>query len=302
MIPLVTIITTTYNLVECGRVDFFKQCIQSVQNQSYENIEHIIIDGASKDGTLDILNEYKENGCIKYYSEPDSGIYQAMNRGIQRAGGKYIVFLNSDDYFSSIDAVKDSVELLEKSGADCSFADVSYLYEDKNKVKKWVGDLSIVFSAAPFCHQTMFTKTDVLKEIGGFNEKYKIASDYQQMIEMVLKGYKFVHLKKNIVDFRYGGTSSNKSLLINEDAQIYCDLYKDFQELSFEEAQDIYKFHTLPFSLVLKFSKYFHGMDKIKFWHYNIRKHMFQFRLSKKSGMLRLFGLWIVKPQRQCVK
>ena len=302
MIPLVTVITTTFNLVEAGRVEYFKQCIDSVHNQSYENLEHKVIDGASKDGTIEILNEYSKKGLIKYFSEPDSGIYQAMNRGIERANGKYIVFLNSDDYFSSLDAVKNSVELLEKNNADCSFADVSYIYEDKNKVTKWIGDLSIVFSAAPFCHQTMFTKTELLKEIGGFNENLKIASDYQQMIQLVLSGCKFVHLNENIVNFRYGGTSSNKEALLNEDAKIYCELYKEFQDLSLEEAKDIYRFHTLPFSLAVKLSKYLHGRDKFKFWHYNIRKHMFQFRLSKKSGMLRLFGLWIVKPQPQNVK
>jgi len=142
----------------------------------------------------------------------------------------------------------------------------------------------------------MFAKTDVLKDVGGFNEKYKISSDYELMIKLVLEGYKFVHLKENIATFRYGGCSADKSLLLKEDAQIYCDCYKDFQDLTFEEAENIYKFHVLPFSLVFKFSKYLHGIDKLKFWSYNIRKHLFQFRISKKSGMFRFLGLWIVKP------
>lgn len=298
--PLVTVITTTYNLVMNGRAEYIKECIESVHSQSYANFEHIIIDGASSDGTLDVLKEYEDKGWLKVYSEPDSGIYQAMNRGIDRANGKYVVFLNSDDFFSSINAIKDSVELLESNNADVSFADVSYLYDDK-KSRPWVGDLSIVFSAPPFCHQTMFTKTDVLKEIGYFNENYKIASDYEMMIKLVLKGYKFVHLKENISTFRYGGYSSERDLMIKEDAQIYCDLYKDFCELSFEEALDIYRFHTVPFKLAIKLSKYLHGIDKLNFWIYNLRKHLFQFRLSKKFGMLRIFGLWVVKPQRNKV-
>ena len=294
--PVVTIITITYNLIKDGREAYFRECVESVHNQCYGNFEHIIIDGASDDGTIDLLNEYAQKGWIKYYSEPDNGIYNAMNKGIEKANGKYIVFLNSDDYFSSVTAIKDSVELLETSGADISFADVSYIYEHKNKVLKWNGDLSIVFSATPFCHQTMFTKTDVLRQVGMFNEKYKIASDYEMIIRLVMDGYKFVHLKKNIVTFRYGGFSSNKEILLNEDAQIYCELYKDYHELSFSEAQSIYRFHVLPFKLALKLSKFLEGKDKINFWRYNIRKHLFQFRLSKKCGMLRLFGIWIVRP------
>lgn len=293
--PLVTVITTTYNLVAGKRDEFLAQCLESVHAQDYENFEHIIIDGASDDGTLDILKEYEQKGWIKLYSEPDNGIYQAMNRGIDKANGKYIVFMNADDCFSSNSAISESVELLEKTRADVSFADVSYLHSDGTS-KLWVGDLSIVFSAPPFCHQVMFTKTEVLKNIGYFNEKYKIVSDYEMIIRLVLGGYRFVHLNKNIATFRAGGCSSNKELMTNEDAQIYCDVYKDFCDLTFEEAQDIYKCHTLPFKLAVKLSKYLHGKDKIKFWTYNIRKHLFQFRLSKKSGMLRLCGLWIVKP------
>lgn len=295
--PLVTIITATYNLIENDRVKYVRECIESVHRQSYENFEHIIVDGASCDGTIELLKEYEDKGWVKIYSEPDSGIYQAMNRGIDRANGKYIVFLNSDDFFSSINAIKDSVELLESTNADVSYADVSYLCND-NKSKPWIGDLSIVFSAPPFCHQTMFTKTNVLKEIGYFNENYKIVSDYEMMIKLVLKGYKFVHLKENIVTFRYGGYSSERELMIREDAQIYSELYKDFCDLSFDEAMDIYRFHTVPFKLAIKLSKYLHGVDKLKFWIYNIRKHFFQFRLSRKSGMLRLLGIWVVKPQR----
>lgn len=300
IMPLVTVITTTYNLIKSERIEFIKECIESVHSQSYANFEHIIIDGASSDGTLDILKEYEDKGWLKIYSEPDSGIYQAMNRGIDKANGKYVVFLNSDDYFSSVDAIKKSVELLESTNSDISFADVSYSYS-KNNAKLWAGDLSIVFSAPPFCHQTMFTKTDVLKEIGYFNENYKIASDYEMMIKLVLNGYKFVHLKENIATFRYGGYSSSRDLMINEDAQIYCDLYKEFCDLSFDEAMDIYRFHTLPFNLAIKLSKYLHGIDKLNFWINNIRKHLFQFRLSKKSGMLRIFGFWIIKPQRNKV-
>ena len=92
--PKVTIVTVVYNLIENGREQYFRQCLESVHKQLYQNIEHIVIDGASNDGTIDLLEEYNKKGWIKYYSEPDTGIYDAMNKGIEKATGKYIVFLN----------------------------------------------------------------------------------------------------------------------------------------------------------------------------------------------------------------
>jgi len=81
--PLVTIVTITFNLIKAGREKTFRQCLESVHNGTYKNVEHIVIDGASKDGTLDLIKEYANKGWVKYISEPDSGIYDAMNKGVR---------------------------------------------------------------------------------------------------------------------------------------------------------------------------------------------------------------------------
>ena len=94
----VTVITVVYNLVKSGRVKYFKQMLQSVRNQTYKNIEHIVMDGKSTDGTLNLLDKYQKKGYIKYYSEKDNGPYDAMNKGITKAESNYIVILHSDDY------------------------------------------------------------------------------------------------------------------------------------------------------------------------------------------------------------
>lgn len=99
-IPLVTVITVTYNLIKGKREKFIIQCLESVHNQRYSNIEHIVIDGASDDGTLPLLKKYESLGWIKLFSEPDTGIYDAMNKGILKANGKYVSILNSDDFFT----------------------------------------------------------------------------------------------------------------------------------------------------------------------------------------------------------
>ncbi len=92
--PKVTIVTITYNLIKAGRTDSFKQAVESVHRQNYDNIEHIIIDGASTDGSKELIEEYVKKKWVICFSEPDKGIYDAMNKGIQKASGEYIAFLN----------------------------------------------------------------------------------------------------------------------------------------------------------------------------------------------------------------
>ncbi|MDR0753489.1 MAG: glycosyltransferase, partial [Holosporaceae bacterium] len=152
-LPKVTIITAVYNLIASGREEFFRQCLKSVQNQTYPNIEHIVIDGASTDGTLELLEEYKRKKWITYYSEPDEGVYHAMNKGIQKSTGKYIHFLNSDDYFCNDVGLERSVELLENTGAAFLYSKVyaygingERLYTTRDKIEEF-------FFRMPVCHQ-----------------------------------------------------------------------------------------------------------------------------------------------------
>ena len=114
-IPLVTVITVTYNLIKGKREKFIIQCLESVHNQRYSNIEHIVIDGASDDGTLPLLKKYESLGWIKLFSEPDTGIYDAMNKGILKANGKYVSILNSDDFFHNPEGIAISVKVFLRS-------------------------------------------------------------------------------------------------------------------------------------------------------------------------------------------
>ena len=110
--PLVSIITITFNIISNSRKKLFVKCLESVHKQTYKNIEHVVIDGASKDRTVDLIKKYVKKGWVKYISEPDEGIYDAMNKGIKLAKGKYISFLNSDDYYSGKTGIEMSVETL----------------------------------------------------------------------------------------------------------------------------------------------------------------------------------------------
>ena len=118
MDPLVSIVTPTLNIVENGQADAFNLLVSLLELQTYQRIEHIVIDGASTDETVDLLKDYKNKGYINFYSEKDTGKYHALNKGIMRAKGKYIAFISCDDFYHDIMAIGSAVETLESQKAD----------------------------------------------------------------------------------------------------------------------------------------------------------------------------------------
>ncbi|MBR1735272.1 MAG: glycosyltransferase [Alphaproteobacteria bacterium] len=202
--PKVTVVTVVYNLIKTGREQYFRQCLESVHEQFYSNVEHIVVDGASVDDTLDLLEEYHKKEWITYYSEPDNGIYEAMNKGIRKATGKYIVFLNSDDYFCTKSAISLSIEALEREKTAFSCAYAYYLANEKPIARINVQP-EVFFLCMPFSHQTMFTRRDILLKENCFNEKYKSAADYDLIVRLLIKGYEFSVVKDTISCFREGG-------------------------------------------------------------------------------------------------
>ena len=122
MEPLVSIVTPTHNIIENGLTDEFNLLVNLLDKQTYPNVEHIIIDKASTDDTQLLLKDYKNKGYIHFFSEPDSGKYQALNKGIMHAKGKYIAFVSCDDFFHDITGIAEVIELMEANNADFSFA------------------------------------------------------------------------------------------------------------------------------------------------------------------------------------
>lgn len=290
--PLITIVTVTFNIIESGRKDIFIQCLNSVHNQTYKNIEHIIIDGGSSDGTIDLIKKYSVDGWVRYISEKDNGIYNAMNKGLSLAKGKYITFLNSDDFYHNLDSVKMSVNLLEENNADFSYAD--YLKKDS----KGGGDIyssSILENfiyRMPFNHQTMFTKTSILKKEGGFNEKYKIASDYDLIIRLIMRDYKNVYLNKDIVSFDINGISSKQDYS-EEIISIYRNNFGEIvSSLSDEQIKDIKYKMKIPFGFPDKIKSFLESkklknikLDRV----YNIASSMSYIQPDKNIESLEYF-------------
>lgn len=246
--PKVTIVTVVFNLIDAERQNTFKQCVGSVCNQSYKNIEHLIIDGASKDGTIDLLKEYEAKGIIKYFSQPDDGIYDAMNKGIELASGKYIAFLNSDDFYNNKDAVKLSIEALERENADWSHANTLVLDESDNIKSDWKGSLEFIpFGMFPN-HQTVFVKTDLIRTLGGFDLNYISMADNHIMMKLHSQGYKDVYIDETIVTFRPGGFSSSVVGQVKQDhIECFCNLYKEKLNMTKRDCEILYGFNYLNF-------------------------------------------------------
>lgn len=204
----VSIITVSYN----SRTTI-RDTIQSVLQQTYPAIEHIIVDGGSNDGTLDILGEYAETlGHV--ISEPDRGIYDAMNKGINVATGDVIGTLNADDVYASKDSVARLVSRLQEFDADCVFANMYVV--DRNDLSRVIRFYdSGKFTPARLrygwmpAHPTFFVKRECYERYGGYSLKYEIAADYEMMVRLFLvAGISFVHLPSVEVLMRAGGVSS----------------------------------------------------------------------------------------------
>lgn len=213
-----------------------ESCIESIASQTYNDTEHIIVDGMSTDGTSDIVNEYKDNITI-YVREHDSGIYEAMNKGIAMATGDVIGLLNADDLYASPNILELVAKAFEDSDIDCCYGDLVYVAKDNtnNVIRNWK---SCEFKPELFSkgwhppHPTLFVKKNIYEKYGVFNTKYKIGADYALMLKLLMKHrISSKHIPQVLVKMRVGG-SSNKSLLNILKANIEC--YRAWKEHDLE--------------------------------------------------------------------
>ena len=203
---LVSIITVCWNSEK-----YIRDTLESVLNQTYKNIQYIIIDGKSTDKTLSIIDEYKEQfgDRLTLVSEKDSGIYNAMNKGLALVKGELVGIINSDDYYE-LDAVEKMVEQYELHGSG-----VYYGYERSLKDEK---EYCIVRKNPHFLNETMlaheatFITNDIYKKIGNFNESYRIVADYDLMLRIKKAEINFFPVNAIISNFRFGGASSSRTV------------------------------------------------------------------------------------------
>jgi glycosyltransferase len=207
----VSIITPVYN-----NRNTLEDCLRTVLSQSYRDVEYIVVDGGSNDGTLDILRTY-DGRISKWISEPDGGIYDAMNKGIRLSSGDVIGFLQSDDVYAHERVVENVVEAFRRFEVDSVYGDLQYVDKrDLNKVvRKWRAS---IYREGRFKsgwmppHPTFFVKKEIYHEYGKFNTDFRIAADYELMLRFLeLHRISTYYIPDVLVKMRSGGTS-NKSL------------------------------------------------------------------------------------------
>ena len=244
----VSVISIVFNLIQAKRVETFVQMLKSVQQQTHTDTEHIIIDGASTDGTIELLKKYEQKGWIKYISKPDQGIYDAMNTGAQLSQGEIITFLNSDDYFHNSKAIELAVNALSR-GYDFSYAPIIILNEEKKGQEIGKIKLERLLRNMPFPHPGMFIFKDIFEKIGGFDKKFKLIGDYDLILRLYLQGYHGVAIKETLATFRRGGlTDQTEELHLEEKVYLYRKNYSQFcPHADFEK---IAKTYIFPLSLL----------------------------------------------------
>ncbi|WP_018610969.1 glycosyltransferase family 2 protein [Segetibacter koreensis] len=203
----VSIITATYNSAAT-----IKDTILSVKNQTYHNVEHIVVDGQSTDNTLHLVNHFGHQGPI--LSEPDKGIYDAMNKGVKIAGGEIVGILNSDDFYPHNGVIENVVKAFESGDCDAVYGDLIVVdpYHIKRVLRKWIAG---VYSRKLFYkgwmppHPTFFVKKEIYEKFGSFNIDFKCSSDYELLLRfMLLNNIKVQYLPGVLVHMRAGGCSN----------------------------------------------------------------------------------------------
>lgn len=216
---MVSIITATFN-----SADVLRDTLQSVAEQNYPNLEHLVIDGGSSDKTLEVVKEFPG---VVLVSEKDRGVYDAFNKGWKLAKGELVAYLNAGDLYADKNSVAEMVEVIAAAGADCGWADLVYVgFKDTAKiVRNWKsskyepGAFSRGFAPA---HPTFFARRELFEKFGGFDEQFKIAADYELMLRFLeVDKAVSVYLPKVLVRMRHGGMSNRPLNILRANWEVW---------------------------------------------------------------------------------
>lgn len=208
MVLKISIVTVCFNSEA-----MIRDTIESVLSQSYQNIEYIIVDGASSDATMAIIEEYAGK-IAKVVSEPDKGIYDAMNKGIQLATGDFVGILNSDDVFSCANTIANLVRFLSLNvGIDGVYGDLVYVRKNEieNVIRsyssKYFSPWQIRFGLI-LPHPTLYVRPDLFKKLGYYKLDYRVAADFEMITRIISNGGRLRRNPEIMVKMREGGISN----------------------------------------------------------------------------------------------
>lgn len=208
----ISIITATYNSAKTLR-----HTLESVLAQTYADYEYIVVDGASTDGTLDIVRSYEPRfaGRMRYISEPDNGLYDAMNKGIAMATGDVVGLLNSDDFYTANDILSHIAGAFAANDTDAVYGDIHYVrpsdlatptrrYSSRAFRRSWMR-----FGFMP-AHPSFYCRRDLYQRYGTFDTSYKVAADFEQLLRLIyVARIRTLYLPLDFVTMRTGGVSTS---------------------------------------------------------------------------------------------
>ena len=204
-----SLVTVVYNAQ-----DTIRQCIQSVISQNYPHLEYIIIDGGSTDNTLAIIQEYREHIHV-LVSEPDKGIYDAMNKGIRLATGDIVGMLNADDHFADDHVLQSVAGLFAQRDTEIVYGDMDIIDQHQRTIRKWrSGEYNRNSFKLGFMppHPTFYCRRNLFDQFGFYSPDHGSAADYELMLRLMYRHQvKSYHLKQVMINMRIGGVSSKNS-------------------------------------------------------------------------------------------
>lgn len=243
---LVSVITIVYN-----NHTNITDCIESVLSQSYPNIEHIVIDGGSTDGTQEKI-EQLQSKLTYYTSGKDKGLYDALNKGLMQAKGDIIGILHSDDLYYDTNTIQNVVDAFEQSKADIVYAKGQYVdKEDTSKVKRIYPSKTFKKRFLPFgwipLHTTIYVKKEIIEKYGLYKTDYRIASDYEISLRWFTNpSINTFYLNKWVVKMRLGGKSTSANL----------QKLKSTEDLAIIKSYQLLGIFTLAFKILRKIPQY----------------------------------------------
>lgn len=255
-IPLISIVTVTRNLVEAGREEQVLAALDSVQVQKFRDIEHVIWDGQSDDGTQELIksaiqeiSETADPIPIRYFCEADQSLYDAMNQAVELCAGEYVLFLNSDDLIAGADSLLNVQKAIALAKPDFVYGETVFFDDEGNRRHARRLTPKSILQRLPFGHNAMVLKRSLFRELGGHDLQFRIAADYDMVLRMVLSGHSGIRLQRPISLFRIGGVSADTDAAGAEMAACWLKNYSQFCDLSVytdEERLSWYKQGHLP--------------------------------------------------------
>ena len=223
----ITVITVCYNSAATIR-----DTLVAVAQQDYKNFEHLVIDGASTDGTVDIIRQWTGHPVV-FTSEPDKGIYDGMNKGLLRASGDVIGFLNADDFYADASVLEKIARAFQDEQIDACFGDLVYISKDKRRIiRNWKsrafvkGDFANGWCPA---HPTFYIRKSAMERCGVFDQSFKLASDVEFMMRYLEQGsVHSVYIPQVMVRMRVGGaTNESWRNVLQQNKEILAALKKN---------------------------------------------------------------------------